>query len=530
MSELIERIAQTYDELPYISSAFTQTAPEHLHAVAKLFGLDTPPPARARVLELGCAAGGNLIPFAARHPAARALGVDLSTVQVKAGNQAIRSMGLNNIRLLQASITELGADIGLFDYIICHGVYSWVPEDVREAILRLSRERLAPQGVAYVSYNVYPGWKAKEIVRDAMLLRTGPHQSASEKLGYARGMIDFLHDMAHEGSLLQKVMQDHIQMIRHGHEPYLVHEFLEICNAPCYFRDFTAAASRHGLTYLADSNTASMFASNYGSKAAEPLLRECGGSQMALEQLLDFLTNRTFRQTLLVHEKRAGEIQYQLDPAALVPFHLCGRFSLAEGGSSAEGPWQAANGSLVAGSPKPWAMLIERLTSAWPASVPVAALIEEAQAAGGADPQQIRQAMLQAVQQLVIIGAVRVRLEAIRTRPEAIGPCPVAPEALRRLAALRREKSVPISLYNLWHETLPDEDVVEAVLLPLLDGRHDRAALRAALLEAARAGQLQFVREGQPIEDADALTGACGEHLEAALKRMSDRALFMAMD
>lgn len=529
MSELIERIGQTYDELPYLSSAFTQSTPEHLHALAKLFGLSTPPPARARVLELGCAAGGNLIPYAARYPKARALGVDLSAVQVKAGNQAIREMGLKNIRLLQTSITELDADIGQFDYIICHGVYSWVPEDVREAILRISRERLAPQGIAYISYNVYPGWKAKEIVRDAMLLRAGSQQTAQERLGYARGMIDFLHDMAREGSLLQKVMQDNIQLIRHGHEPYLIHEFLELCNAPCYFRDFVEAAGRHGLAYLAESDTTSMFASNYGSKAAEPLLRECGGSQVVLEQLLDFLTNRAFRQTLLVHEERASEIKYQLDPANLAGFQLAGRFTAVDGGDGQKGLWQASNGVQLQGSQLISDSVIRRLNTAWPGTVAVAALIEDAQAQKGADKQAAATAVLQAVQHLVIIGAVRIRLHAIKPQRQS-EDSPSLPMAMRQLAKLKKDKAVPISLYNVWHEPLEDQNVVETLLLPLLDGKHTRQALTAAVLAGAQRGELNFLRDGKPITDADAIATAAAEHTEAALKRMSERALFMTAD
>jgi len=523
MSELIRRIGETYDELPYLSSAFIQTAPEHLHAVAHLFGLATPAPASARVLELGCAAGGNLIPFAARYPAARTLGVDLSGVQVEAGNRAIQAMGLDNIELRHASITELDEDLGEFDYIICHGVYSWVPEDVREAILRISRRHLAANGVAYISYNTYPGWKAKEVVRDAMLLRGGPRETPQEKLSYARGMINFLHDMARDDSVLKKIMQENIGMIRHGHEHYLSHEFLELCNAPCYFRDFVEAAGQHGLGYLAEADITGMFASNYGSKAAEPLLRECGGSQLALEQLLDFLNNRTFRQTLLVAAERTAGIRYQLEADRFAGLHLAGHFTGAGEDAQAE-LWKAVNGSQLRVVSPASRQVIRRLNESWPATIAVAELVSDARNAA-AEPDAAQAEVLRFVEQMVIYGAVRVRLAPIL--PSATTDRPHIPATLRRLLALQRNTPVPVSLYNTWHEALADPGPVANVLLPLLDGEHDRAMLISALRESARRGEVNFLREGQPLTDDAAIDAAAIEHVDSNLRQMAAQALFM---
>ncbi|HEY0197963.1 MAG TPA: class I SAM-dependent methyltransferase [Rhodanobacter sp.] len=523
MSELIERIADTYDELPYNSSAFTQTAPEHLHAVAHLFGLKTPLPARARVLELGCAAGGNLIPFAAHYPQARAVGVDLSGVQIDAGHRAIRAMGLKNIELKRASIADLGKGLGEFDYIICHGVYSWVPEEVREAILRVSRENLSADGLAYVSYNTYPGWKAKEIVRDAMLLRAGPLKTAGEKLGYARGMVDFLHDMAREDSVLKKVMQENIQMIRHGNESYLAHEFLELCNAPCYFRDFIDAAGRHGLAYLAESEISGMFASNYGSKAAEPLLRECNGSQVALEQLLDFLNNRTFRQTLLVHADRAGSIRYQLDDSRFKALHLAGCLTPVEGH---DGLW-LTTGSVQLRYERPIPReAIRSLNAAWPATVPVSTLIADARRNRGGDAAAAESELLRMIEQLVIAGAVRARLDAI-VPAENTGDAARLPDPLRCLAKAQVDDKLPISLYNAWHDAVQNLDVVEALLLPLLDGKHDNDALVAAVRESAQNGQLKFMHDSQPLTGEKDIERAAREHTDAALRRLANRGMFL---
>src|SRR4051794_35074498 len=113
--------------MPYESVPFPQTQPARLAAVAHVFSLAAPSPRTARVLELGCASGGNLIPLAAHYPEGEFVGVDLSQRQIDEGKARIERLGLKNIRLRQMSLMDLKPKDGTFDYIICHGVYSWVP-------------------------------------------------------------------------------------------------------------------------------------------------------------------------------------------------------------------------------------------------------------------------------------------------------------------------------------------------------------------------------------------------------------------
>src|SRR5262245_39050357 len=148
----------SYDEVPYASHPFAQTHPDRLATIATLFGMRPQAVEQCRVLELGCAAGGNLIPMAVTYPESHFVGVDLSGREIAEGQRAIETLRLKNIQLAQRDIRDLGDELGRFDYVICHGVYSWVSADVRDKILDLCARLLAPQGVAYVSYNTYPGW------------------------------------------------------------------------------------------------------------------------------------------------------------------------------------------------------------------------------------------------------------------------------------------------------------------------------------------------------------------------------------
>src|SRR5262245_53527423 len=142
--------ATSYDEVPYESHPLPQTHPAHLAAVARLFGLLTPPPERCRVLEIGCASGGNLIPMALTLPGSSFVGIDLSERQVAEGHRLAGALGLGNVELLHRDVLDVGDELGRFDYVLCHGVYSWVPAPVRDRALELCATNLAPNGVAYV--------------------------------------------------------------------------------------------------------------------------------------------------------------------------------------------------------------------------------------------------------------------------------------------------------------------------------------------------------------------------------------------
>src|SRR5262249_14540707 len=147
---------------------------------------------RCRVLELGCGSGGNLLPMAESLPESRFLGIDLSPRQVSSGQATIQELGLRNIELKAMSITDVDAEMGQFDYVICHGVYSWVPEPVQDKILAICKENLAPHGIAYVSYNTYPGWHLRGLVRELLYFHSRKIAEPAARVQHARAFLDFL--------------------------------------------------------------------------------------------------------------------------------------------------------------------------------------------------------------------------------------------------------------------------------------------------------------------------------------------------
>ncbi|VWX55645.1 Regulatory domain of a methyltransferase-containing protein [Burkholderiales bacterium 8X] len=530
MDQTTTTLSRYYDSVPYESHPFPQSTPEHLEALAFLFGLATPDPAGARVLELGCASGGNLIPFAARSPSATAVGIDLSSVQVDQGLAAIRAAGLKNIELRAMDVTDIDLSFGQFDYIICHGVFSWVPSDVQDAILRICEQNLVPGGIAYISYNTYPGWKAREIVRDAMVLRGAPRDEPGEKLSYARGMLDFLERSSRPDSVLRKTLEETMPIVRGASSAYLLHEFLEPCNSPCYFKSFVERAASHGLAYLADAEPATMFVQNYGESVREPLLRECGGSQVMMEQYLDFLVNRTFRQSLLVKQARAAEVRYRLSVDRLRALWYAGQFATLDGSplslDTAEQTCNTIRGHQVTLRLPVHKAVAQILEERFPAAVPVDLLIEDAARRVGQPAASIDAHVMAMLEELVILGAVRFR----HTAPETAVEVPMFPMALR---SVRVAPSIPLTAgpsaaaCNQWHEAV-ELSLLERCLLPLLDGSRSHANLAAHLAAEAKAERLRFIKDDKPLTDETGLGEFTRKQVELALRDLWRKGLLTA--
>ena len=187
-----EPFPNRYDEVPYPNLSHALTHPDRMAVIATLLKMQPVPTDQCRVLELGCAGAWNLIAMAEQLPQSTFVGIDYSPLHVEEANTAIQSLGLSNVTTHHLDILDIDADFGQFDYIIAHGIYSWVPPHVREKVLAICRDNLSPQGVAYISYNTFPGWHTILMVRQMMLYHTrhfsDPHERVTEALKFA----DFL--------------------------------------------------------------------------------------------------------------------------------------------------------------------------------------------------------------------------------------------------------------------------------------------------------------------------------------------------
>ncbi|BBZ28615.1 hypothetical protein MMAD_29100 [Mycolicibacterium madagascariense] len=481
----VDALRSDYDKTPYTSNSFPQSAPGKLAAIAHLFGLPAPEVARARVLEIGCAAGGNLIPFAATHPQARVVGIDLSEVQIEQGRTQARAVGVDNLELIAGDVARLDlAALGRFDFVIAHGVYSWVPPQVQDALLAAIRSTLTPTGVAYVSYNTYPGWKSKETLRDAMLLASGAHTTPQDKAREARAMADFLEAAAPADSVLAKVVavaKDHALGFA---DSYLLHDELAAFNAPCYFYEMIGRAGAHGLTYLAEAHVETMFPGNFGPTVKDFLDAKCGGVQVLIEQYLDFVLNRMFRETLFVHADATPRISHQPDPGRYRPLHVAAWVPPAAEPTVLDHSRQeyvVSDATLFTNDPGVKAAM-DAFSARWPWTLSRQELFDAVHgrlvSAGLTPSDQLAGHLDNLVGVLITQGVANFRLTPVI--PESASGAFRLDERVRRMAELTRERDGAARTFNVWHETV-ELSPVDGHLVPLLDGSRDRDALLTAL-------------------------------------------------
>lgn len=312
-----------YSELGYKSMPFPYTTPATLEAYAALVGISAPNPKTARVLELGATYGGNIISQALFNPDATFVGIELSQEQVEKGNEVIANAGLTNVSLIQSDIASIGSEIGTFDYIIAHGVYSWVDDGVKEALLRLINEHLAEDGIAYVSYNTYPGWHTMEEVRQLMMFSNRDKTQFNHKekvlhgktIGSIVGSQILKYDNLKERNskflgALRSVMQKD--------EYYVGHDHLEPNNDPVYFYQFNDHLGAHNLAYLCDADLTLSMVRSFDADIADTLDKLALNDHVAQEQYLDFMLDTTFRKSIICKAKHAESVTYDMGNPELV--------------------------------------------------------------------------------------------------------------------------------------------------------------------------------------------------------------------
>ncbi len=308
-SESIE-IEYSYDQLPYDSHPYEKTHPDHLATMAQIFGLQAPDPAQSRVLEIGCASGGNLIPLAIALPESQFLGFDLSRKELEEGQKLIDQLGLTNIQLEHCDILNFDRPDETFDYIICHGVFSWVPAEARAKIFQICQETLSENGLAYISYNTFPGWFMRGMVRQMLCFHARQFDDPNTQVEQARALLDFLNQAASKyDPTYHMLLQRELEIVRNRQNSYLYHEHLEEDNEPMFFYQFMEQANKVGLRYLCETQFSEMIPSQFSPEVTQTL-KKLSSDIIHAEQYLDFLRNRTFRRTLLCRKDR--ELQRDL--------------------------------------------------------------------------------------------------------------------------------------------------------------------------------------------------------------------------
>jgi methyltransferase-like protein/predicted O-methyltransferase YrrM len=526
-----------YDAVPYPSYPFPQTHPNRLATIATLLGMEPAPVGHCRILELGCARGGNLIPMAQQLPESEFVGIDLAASQVAQGQKMIRAVGLQNISLEVRDILAVGPELGQFDYIIAHGVYSWVPPAAQEKMLAICRENLAPNGVAYISYNTYPGWRLHGTIRDMMRYHIQDKTDPREQIAGAQEILDFVADWAlGDSTPIASFLHSYANYAREriqkqGDPAYMFHNELSPINEPVYFYQFAARAARHGLRYLGEAQFQSMLATNLPPEAAQAL-RRMADNTIAVEQYMDFLRNRLFRQTLLCHQQ--VQLQSKLTMERLVKFHMASAVLPAAAEpdirSEAVGEFRGPNEkSFSTNHPVTKAALLY-LSTVWPQAVPFKDLLAAAYARVYDLPaDQAPSADLNTEAQLLganLVKAYSISDDLIEFHRYPLPFVRAVSQYPEISPTARYQARLESRVTNQRHELL-DLTAIAWQLAPYLDGTRDQAALRQILTELVEQGVVELKEEDRPLKTPAEIKQAVPEALESALQAMANAALLI---
>ncbi|WP_246173552.1 methyltransferase regulatory domain-containing protein [Limnoglobus roseus] len=515
----------TYDEVPYESHPFSQTHPSRLFVVGTLFGLRPVPVQRCRVLELGCASGGNLIPMADMFPESQFVGVDLSARQIEDGQKQVAELGLKNLTLRHASIADIDVGYGMFDYIICHGVFSWVPNHVQEKIYDIFDKNMNANGIAYVSYNTYPGWHMRGMIRDMMRYHSGRFNTPQLRTQQSRALLDFLAQSVKQEGPYSQLLKAELETLRHQADHYLYHEHLEENNEPLYFHQFMTRAAGHNLRYLGEARVGTMVTGNFGPDI-EKTLKILATDQIQAEQYMDFLRNRMFRETLLVHNK--VNPVWSVQPEALRTLHV------ASGArpttpvtdlTNADNVQYKSNAGMQMATSRPLLKAVMQvLNEAFPGTVPFDVLRKTAREKIGGDANDPK--LVAEDTNVVAIGLLNCYMSSDLIELHGM-PITISRKVDAKPTALkwaRMQAARGVSVTNRRHEVLRLNDL-DRHLLPLLDGQKTKDQIIEGLAQVSLSGQLNVQKDNITLSDPKDINAALSSVIDQALQKVADQAL-----
>lgn len=511
-----------YDLLEYPPHLQQQMLPALLAPIARVHGIRAASPRNCRLLEVGCGDGLQLLTLAMAYPESSFVGVDLSSAAVARGEAIRCRLGLGNLELVAADLTDWDPGDASFDYVLAHGFFSWVPEHVRTRLLQLCRRHLAPEGIAYISYNALPGCHLRRMVWEMMRHHVRAIEAPMERIAEARRFLEWLaKDVLGEGSYAVAVRSEAHDLLQRTHPSVLFHDDLAAINHPYSVTGFVELATQHGLQFLAEADYCEMSDAVAPAEAVARLDALSAGEVVAKEQYLDFLKGRRFRQTVLCRSE--APLQRTIDSEALASMAVVGDLRAQQPADPATGAttrFTSPAGAAVTTDHPFVKEALGKIGDAFPTPILVQDLLDQRQAEGeraGVDDD--RSALIEALTR-----AFRHGLVTLVCDPPGYAPIASAKPVASPLARLQLEASAP-TITSLRPAMVAIGSPVTRELLRLMDGSRDRAALLQDLSE--RMTEVP-PPEGEPAQDAAWWRGKLEPQFEEGMQQIARMALLVA--
>jgi methyltransferase-like protein len=461
----------SYDAVTYPALCYPATHPDHLAVMATLHGLSPAPVEQCRVLEIACNEGANLIPMAYAIPNGEFVGFDLARTPIERGQERIRELGLKNARIFQGDLLDAGAELGPFNYIIAHGLYSWVPEPVRDRLLALCSELLEPDGVAFVSYAAMPGGHLRRMLRDMMLLRMEGIDDPEQGVAEAIKFLHFLMETRPQDDAYRGVIENELRRMEARRPGVTFHDELSATYEPVHFIAFVEHARKHGLQFLNEAVLPPPPDPCYRFETHTALKSAAGEDFLRQEQFLDFLRVRVYRETLLCKADRKLRRDFPVEH--LQRLMAASQVTSTQDEESSKPIFKLPSGIKMESNHPAVNAMLEQLETVWPRALTL---------------EELAPRLAQMGFKLNGDGAALLMRLAISKFIEfrTWNP-PVAAEIVERpraSAVTRQEGCSHAQVCTLLHSMLALEDPKAKTFLQLLDGTRNRGDLLDAMKAA----------------------------------------------
>jgi methyltransferase-like protein/SAM-dependent methyltransferase len=513
-----------YDEVPYPGYTHKQTHPDRLAVIATLMGMRPAPVEHCRVLELGCGDGGNLVPMAMSLRQSEFVGFDRAVGAVQSANVVVTSLGLKNIVIKQLDVLNLPTELGGFDYIIAHGLYSWVPENVKDKVLSVCGKHLNPQGVAFVSYNAYPGGHITDMVRNMLLFHLRDIPDSGQRIKQSIAFLKFVAESQINSSSYNAFMQDELKQTLEFGPELLYHDRIAEVSTPLYFFQFIDHAARHGLQFLGEADFTELQYHNYPSETVK-LLEQMADTNIVLkEQYLDFLKCRRFRQTLLCHA--AEDVNHVPDARPVTKMFIASRAqpvaTPVDLGPGVVVEFVGPRGGKVATDFPLAKAALAHLAEMYSRPLAFAALLDEARKLVGKSSTVTTGDDVETLSEILLRIYGTGVLELYPRAPDFVVEVSDRPVA-SPLARFQVERGPDVA--NLRHDQVEIEDEIGRELLRLLDGTRNRDSLLEDLVAAVMTRNMLLNEVGQPLRDQEEVRLVLSRDLETNLQKLANLAL-----
>ena len=305
-------------DIEYVAGFYRELSPTHLNFACVANGFE---PVRTdrpyTYCELGSGRGVTIDVLAAANPNGHFYGVDFNPAHVRGARQLAESADLSNVTLLENSFEELVEgkvrDLPQFDFIVLHGVYTWVSAENRKHVRRFISDFLKLGGIVYVTYNAMPGWASalplQRLVREFASLRSA---RSDVRLDDARAFVRRMNELQAE-YFTGNPVGPRLQALMSSHPNYLVHEYLNEYFEPFYHADVARQLfDECKVQFVGSADLPLAFPSLYLTQEKLDLLATVHDATTA-ETAKDYFLNTSFRKDIYVRGARSLNKQRQLD-------------------------------------------------------------------------------------------------------------------------------------------------------------------------------------------------------------------------